>query len=462
MSYRRLFGTDGVRGVVNVDLTPERALRLALAIGTYFGPSSRLIVGSDMRAGNSFLTNVVIGGLISTGVKVVDAGLVPTPALQYYVKSRGLDGGVVVTASHNPPEYSGVKVVMADGVEAPRKVEEELEELYYEERFRRVPWWDISGSATRVHDVVDNYVSGIAGLVDKERVRSSGLKVVVDPANNVGAISTPRLLRSLGVKVVVINGDLSYIPSRNPEPLPENLGDLISAVRAVGASFGVAHDGDADRAIFIADNGYYVPGDTSAVLLCKHVLKNRGERTPPRVVTAVSSSTLVSKALSPYGIEVVWTRVGSIIISRTMMELGAIAGFEENGGFMYPRHQYVRDGAMSSALMVELLSYEKVSLADLLKELPRRLIVKKRVYVGKELLPRVYEKIKERFRGIGFIEVDGLKGISDSYWFLVRPSGTEPLVRVFVESELEQVVNEVLKELLDIFVEVYGGEVRIA
>ncbi|MCX8208780.1 MAG: phosphoglucosamine mutase [Sulfolobales archaeon] len=460
MSPERLFGTDGVRGVVNVELTPEMALKLSLSIGTYFGPGSRILVGSDMRSGNSFLTGITIGGLISTGVKVYDAGLLPTPALQYYVKTGGFDGGVMVTASHNPPEYSGIKVVMADGIEAPRDVEEEIEEIYRELRFRRVSWRELSGSAVRVHDVVDHYLNGIVGLVDLDRVRRLDLKVAVDPANNVGTLTTPRMLRALGVKVVTVNGDLSYSPSRPPEPTPENLGDLVYTVKSAGASFGVAHDGDADRAIFIDDRGLYVPGDISGVLLCRHVAENRGERSPPRVVTAVSSSTLVSKVLSRYGIEVVWTRVGSITISRTMVKLGALAGFEENGGFMYPRHQYVRDGTMSTALMVEMLSYEKTSLSGILSELPQRYVVKKRVFVSRERLPEVYERVRARFSSLEFIDVDGLKGISDRFWFLVRPSGTEPLVRVFVEADSGQLVNEVLKELLDIFAEVYGSEVR--
>ncbi|MCX8184201.1 MAG: phosphoglucosamine mutase [Sulfolobales archaeon] len=462
MSSRRLFGTDGVRGVVNVDLTPEMVLRLSLSIGTYFGLGSRVVVGSDMRAGNSFLTYIVIGGLISTGVKVYNAGLVPTPALQYYVKTRGFDGGVMITASHNPPEYSGVKIVMADGVEAPRKVEEEIEEIYHELKFRRVSWREISGGVVRVYDVVDHYLDGIVDLIDVDRVRKLNLKVAIDPANNVGALATPRLLRTLGVNLVAINSDLSYSPSRPPEPIPENLEDLIAVVKSTRANFGIAHDGDADRAIFIDDRGLYVPGDVSAVLLCRHLVENRSERDPPRVVTAVSSSTLISKILSTYGIEVVWTRVGSINISRTMVERGALAGFEENGGFMYPKHQYVRDGAMTTALMVEMLSYEKTSLSNLLSELPKRHVVKKRVYTSRERLPKVYEIIRERFSNIEFVDIDGLKGISDKFWFLVRPSGTEPLVRVFVEAETEQLLSEILKELVDIFVEVYGSEVRIA
>jgi phosphomannomutase/phosphoglucomutase len=462
LELRRLFGTDGVRGVVNIELTPEMVLRLAMAVGTYFGPGSRVMVGSDSRAGRSFLGRVVIGGLLSTGVKVFDAGLTPTPALQYYVKTMGFDGGVMLTASHNPPEYNGVKVVMSDGVEAPREVEEEIERIFYESRFRRASWQELSQDAVGVFDVLDHYVDGVVKLVDSSSIRDAGLKVVVDPANNVGALTTPKILRRLGVKVVTINGDISHVPSRGIEPSPENVRELIDTVRTVGASFGVAHDGDADRAIFIANDGRYIPGDYSAMLLCEHIVKNRGERSPPRVVTAVSSTTLVGSALSKYGIEVVWTKVGSIVIARTMMRVGAIAGFEENGGFMYPKHQYVRDGGMSLALMAELLSREKVSLSELLDRLPKMFVVKRRVYIDKAVIAKVYERIKSAFSGLDFIEVDGIKAISKSFWFLVRPSGTEPLVRVFVEAESEELANQVLKDILDIFREVVGSEVRIA
>lgn len=460
MEFKRLFGTDGVRGVVNTELTPEMVLRLAMAIGTYFSSGSRIVVGSDSRAGRSFLTRVVVGGLLSTGVKVFEAGLTPTPALQYYVKTRGFDGGVMITASHNPPEYNGIKVVMPDGVEAPREVEEEIERIFYESRFRRASWQDLSYDAVKVSDVVENYVDAVVRLVDSDSIRKAGLKVVVDPANNVGALTTPKILRRLGVKVLTVNSDISHIPSRNIEPSPENVRGLIDTVKAIGASFGVAHDGDADRAIFIANDGRYIPGDYSAVLLCEHIVKNRGERFPPRVVTAISSSTLVEFMLSEYGIEVVWTKVGAVTIARTMMKVGAIAGFEENGGFMYPKHQYVRDGGMSLALMAELLSLERVPLSELLDRLPKRFVIKRRIYVDRSVLPEVYERIKSTFLGLRFVEVDGIKVISNSFWFLVRPSGTEPLVRVFVEAESEELANQVLKEVLDIFREVIGGEVR--
>ncbi len=459
---RRLFGTDGVRGVVNVDLTPELALSLSIAIGTYFKPGSRILVGYDTRAGNTFLVPVIIGGLVSTGVKVYDGGLAPTPAIQYYIKKAGFDGGVVVTASHNPPEYSGVKVVMADGIEAPREVEEEIERILHESRFRRASWSELSHGVTRVSDVVTRYVEGILELVDTDRVRRSDFRVAVDPANSVGALATPTLLRRLGVKVVTVNGELSSTPSRNPEPSPENIVDLVRYVQSSGVDLGVAHDGDADRAIFVADGGIVVPGDSSAVLLCQHIVENRGEREPPRVVTAVSSSTIVERVLGRYGIEVVWTRVGSIVIARTMLSLGAVAGFEENGGFMYPRHQYVRDGAMAVALMLELLSYSGRKLSELVSYLPRRYIIKRRVYAPKELLPEVYEELRRRFPKARVVDVDGVKVIDESFWILVRPSGTEPLIRVFVEGESEEVVGDLFKEVLEILKEVCGCEVRTA
>lgn len=459
---RKLFGTDGVRGVVNVDLTPELALSLSLAVGTYFKPGSRVLVGYDTRAGNTFLVPVVVGGLVSTGVKVYDGGLAPTPAIQYYVRKAGFDGGVVVTASHNPPEYSGIKVVMADGIEAPREVEEEIEEILRESRFRRVPWRELSHGVTRVSDVIEKYVDGVLELVDSERIRRSGLRVAVDPANSVGALSTPKLLRKLGVRVATLNGELSPVPSRDPEPSPENISDLVRYVQSSGVDLGVAHDGDADRAIFVADGGTVLPGDSSAVLLCQHIVENRGERVPPRVVTAVSSSTIVERVLSEYGIEVVWTRVGSIVIARTMLSLGAIAGFEENGGFMYPRHQYVRDGAMAVALMLELMSYSRRRLSELASNLPRRYVIKRRVYAPREVLPEVYGKLRSRFPRAKVIDVDGIKLIGDDFWVLVRPSGTEPLIRVFVEGVSEEVAGSLFKEVLEIFKEVCGCEVRTA
>jgi len=457
VSSKKLFGTDGVRGITNEWFTPEQVTRLALAIGSFFEEGSKLLVGRDSRAGNSFIVKSVMSALLSAGIKVYYAGLTPTPALQYYVKHHDFDGGIMMTASHNPPEYSGIKVIVNDGIELPREAEREIEEIYWERRFRRASWSALGRDVKSVNDVNEFYITGVLKLLDIEKIRKQRLKVVIDPANNVGALTTPRLLRTIGVKVTVINGDLSHLPDRRPEPVPENLVETAAVVKALRADIGIAHDGDADRAIFIDDKGRVIPGDRTAVLLCRHIVENRGEREPGRVVTAVSSSTLVEEILSRYNIEVVWTRVGSIDISRTMTSVGAIAGFEENGGFMYPRHQYVRDGAMTLGLMLELLSTEKRRLSDLYDELPRRYIIKTKIPIkNREGALKVVEELKVQYRAERIIDVDGIKVIGKDYWFLVRPSGTEPVMRVFVESSSEELTKKIYNDIVSTIKDLLG------
>ncbi len=457
LEVRRLFGTDGVRGVTNETMTPDFVLRLSLAIATYFPKGSSILLGRDARAGSYFISKIVSGALISEGIRVYDAGLVPTPALQYYVKEKGFDGGIMVTASHNPPEYTGIKVILSDGVEAPRDVEKEIEANFWEGKSRLVSWQELGWEVKRVDDVIDFYVDSIIGKVDAELIRRRRFKVAVDPANNVGGLSTPKMLRSLGVKLVTINSEISHIPSRQPEPTPESLGTLSNVVLSEGADIGVAHDGDADRAVFVDDLGRVISGDRTALILCRHIVLNRKDKSPRRVVTAVSSSTIVEEELSRYGVETVWTKVGSVIIARKMMEIGALAGFEENGGFMYPPHQYVRDGAMSVALMLEYLAKERRKMSEVIAELPDRYLIKTKVPLrDRERLQEVYEYVAQTFSGDRIITVDGVKVIGHGYWFLIRPSGTEPVLRIFVEADFKEQAEKLLNDLKRILKSVLG------
>ncbi len=456
----RLFGTDGVRGIVNEWLTPENALRLGLAIGSYLSRGDRVLVGCDGRAGNTFLVNAVISGLISSGIKVFYAGLTPTPALQLYVKNQGFDAGIMVTASHNPPEYSGLKLILSDGVEAPRDVEEAVEEAYEELSFRRITWAGLDYDVKGVSDVNDFYVDAIIKHVTPEIIMRKELSVVVDGANNVGSLTTPKLLRKLGVKVFTVNCDISHIPYRNPEPTPENLGYLPMFVRYLNAHFGVAHDGDADRAIFIDRLGRVLPGDRSAIILCEYLLTKEGLNIPKKVVTAISSSTIIDEMLSKYGVELIWTKVGSINIARTMMREGSLLGFEENGGFIYGVHQYVRDGAMATALMLECIASGGLELHELYDRIPKTYVIKTKVALDPRTKDEVAETIKEKlldmFSGDKVIDVDGIKVINPNYWFLVRPSGTEPILRIYIEARSEELANKLLNSITFLI----GGVVR--
>ncbi len=455
--HRKLFGTDGVRWIANQTYDPTFAMKLAMAIASYFPPGARALVGCDARVANPSIYNAVLSALAASGSKVYDAGPVPTPALQLAVRDFGFDYGVMVTASHNPPEWIGIKVVLSDGTEAPPNVDAEIESIFFENRQRLVSWSEIR-SIERFPLVNEHYVQSVKKHIDAEPIRKRSLRAVVDCANSVSVLTTPRILKELGVKVLTINGDMG-IPYRRYEPTPETLEDLMKIVKTVGADFGLAHDGDGDRAIFIDPRGRFIPGDISAVMLIHYIAYGKRPDLPRRVVTAVSTSHfLMQKNITSRGIEVVWTRVGFPHIERKIMELGgAIAGFEDNGGFGYVPHQPVRDGGMTAALMAELLSVEKTSLDKLYDSIEKPIIIRTRVHIpSREKGLEAVEEVKKRYTGFSRIEIDGVKVMGDDFAFLVRVSGTEPIIRVMVEAWSQEKAESILKEVLAILKEALG------
>ncbi len=455
----RLFGTDGVRGIINEELTPQQALLLGMAIGTFFGPGSKILVGRDVRAGGYMLKSAVIAGLISTGVKVYDGDLAPTPALQYTIKTQDFDGGVIITASHNPPQYNGIKVIADDGIEIPRDKELVIEEIYFEQKFKQVSWRLLLEDAKPYPYVNDLYVKGVVEKVDKDLIKSRGFKIVIDPANSVGALTSPKIARELGVKVYTINGHLDpAFPGRYPEPVPEHLIETSIVVKSIGADLGIAHDGDADRAIVIDEKGRVQWGDRTAAILARYLAEKHPEL-PRKVYTAVSSSTVIEEVLKPYGIEVVWLKVGSVDISRTMQKNGdALCGFEENGGFMYPPHQLVRDGGMTLALLLELLASEKRKLSEIYDELPSYYMIKTKIPMKRDQALKVVERVKEYFKNYRQITIDGVKVIAEDFWLLVRPSGTEPLLRIMLEAKTKEKAEELLSIVKRLADEVLSGK----
>ncbi|MEM1927790.1 MAG: phosphoglucosamine mutase [Acidilobaceae archaeon] len=451
---KRLFGTDGVRGVVGRDLNPEMALRLGRAIGAFFGRGSRVLVGRDVRAGGDMIASAVISGLLAEGVKVYYAGLLPTPALQFSVRTLGYDGGVMVTASHNPPEYNGVKVIATDGIEVDRDSEAVIEEHFYSQREpSRLEWRELAEPVETRIGLVEHYVNSIVEHVDREVIARAGFRVVVDCGNSVGALATPLLLRKLGAKALSLNCHMDpEFPGREPEPTPDSLREAAALVRESRAELGVAHDGDADRAIFIDEKGRVLWGDRSGAILAVYAASRW--RDYPRVVfTGVSSSLVAEEHLRKHGIEVRWTPVGSIIIARSLKREGGIAGFEENGGYIHAPFQLVRDGAMATALMLEALAREKRSLSSLAEELPEYHTIKTKIPAVGEMRECAVRAVKERYRGYRMIEVDGVKAILDKGWVLVRPSGTEPVVRIVAEGRTKSDAEELLAEALRVIEE---------
>jgi len=454
---RRLFGTNGVRGVVNKEMTAELALKLAQAAGTYFGRVD-LTVGCDGRVSSPILLDLVSSGLASVGCQVWNLGLITTPALQFLTKDWALKGGLMVTASHNPPEYNGIKVMGNNGVELPHEEELKIEQLFFQGKPSLAPWNEIKQPlfvpgkfASYFKSILEN-VGGVP--------RSSSLKVLVDAANAVAALSTPRIVEMLGGSVSLVNGDIDgSFPGRLPEPTPDHLQETSRILPSLHVDFGVAHDGDGDRAVFLDEHGSVCWGDHTFALTVRDFLENHpGEK----IVTPISSSQIIEEIAEKYGGEVVYTPVGSVYVSNLMLKINAKLGGEENGGIFYSPHVAARDGGITTAWIYKIVSEARKPLSKLIAELPKSYILKDKIPCPNLLKEKVTEAIRNLPRKGKVLDIDGIKvWVPPRSWILIRPSGTEPVFRILAEAPTKgkalQIVNEYKTKLSRIIKDCKGN-----
>ena len=426
---RRLFGTNGVRGVVNKEMTGELALKLAQAAGTYFDGAD-LTVGCDGRVSSPLFLEIVTSGLASVGCQVWNLGMITTPGLQFLTKDWGLKGGIMITASHNPPEYNGLKVMGNCGVELPHEDELKIEELFFQSKFHLAAWDKIK-QPLPVSEKFASYIRSILENVGRVP-RNRSLKVVVDGANAVGVLSTPTIVEKLGGKVTLVNGEIDgRFPGRLPEPTPEHLQETSQIMRALHVDFGVAHDGDGDRAVFLDEHGTVCWGDHSFALVVQDFLQNHPGQ---KIVTPISSSQIIEDIAEKYGGEVVYTPVGSVYVSNLMLKINAKLGGEENGGIFYSPHVAARDGGITTAWTYRILCESRKTLSKLVAELPKSYIVKDRIPCPDSIKDQVTTAIRNLPHKGKALEIDGIKlWIPPRSWILIRPSGTEPLFRILAE-----------------------------
>lgn len=437
----RLFGTNGVRGVVN---TPQMdcmfALRLGMAIGTFM--RGKVMMATDARTSKEMLKSACGSGLMAVGCQVVDCGVLPTPALQYAVKTGKTAGGVVITASHNPPEFNGIKVIDKDGTEMARENEEKIERLYFDGTFARSDWRGVGQLVTNT-TATDRYIGGIISKVDVPAIRKADLRIAVDCGNGASSLVTPKLLERLGVRYVTLNADPNgAFPGHNSEPVPENSKDLVEIVKAGEFDFGLIHDGDGDRTIFVDENGRYLYGDRSLAIMANYICSQKKNRL---VVTNVASSMCIEDAVKMAGGRVLYTKVGSPTIARAMMEHGGIFGGEENGGLIFAEFQYCRDGAMAAAKMLEIVA-KKGKLSAMNDCIPAYCQYKKKISCPDDKKERVMEHLAREAEGKKVDTTDGVKIFFDDGWVIVRPSGTEPIFRIFSESKTAERAEELADE----------------
>ena len=424
----KLFGTNGIRGVFGETFTLNFVSEITLSLATYFrkGP---ILVGYDGRESSIIVSKIVCSSLNSAGFDCVIAGLIPTPCLQYSTKTLGYQGGIMITASHNPPQYNGIKPTAKDGVEISRDDELKVEEIYFKKNWKITP--RKLGITKKIENTVETYLKGIKSQVNTQKIKSRKFRIVLDLGNGTQAVTAPQLCRELRCEVITINENIDgSFPGRGSEPTPQNLHLLSKTVIESKADLGVAFDGDGDRSIFCDNTGEILTGDRSALLLSQFLL---GKNPKSKIVTTMNSTSRIEDIAAASNSKVIRTKVGSVEVSREMVSTKALIGFEENGGFMYGKHNQVRDGAMTMAIALDLLAASKKSISEELVLLPSSFTTKGKVDCTKDEAARIIQMLKKE--GHKKDTTDGIKIIFDkSNWVMVRPSGTEPIIRIYAES----------------------------
>jgi phosphomannomutase/phosphoglucomutase len=436
----KFFGTNGIRGVFGEDFSLEFIHDMTLSIATHFNDGP-ILVGYDGRYSSPIIVKAICSAINYCGIDCNIAGLIPTPCLEFAVKKLGYKGGIMITASHNPPQYNGIKPVAMDGVEFSREDELIVEDIYIKKNWiKNSQKWGKTGIENKAIEI---YIQGIISHIDSVKIKSKKFKVVLDLGNGAQAVTAPIFCECLDCRVFLVNKKIDgSFPGRGSEPTPQNLQRLSKVVQEKKADFGIAFDGDGDRSIFCDNKGEILTGDRSALILTEHILHKAPKSL---VVTCLNSSSSIEKITSRSQSKVIRTKVGSVEVSRKMVPTGALIGFEENGGFMFGPHNQVRDGCMTLALMLEVLSTTTKSLSQMIDNLPQSYTTKDKVTCSLENAQKLIEVLKGEFPLSD--TSDGIKIIDNpKNWIMIRPSGTEPIVRIYGEAETQDKLDFLMSQ----------------
>ena len=439
----KLFGTSGIRGKVVSEVTCDLALKVGKSLAHYLNNQGCVVVGYDTRTTNVMLDQAICAGLLESGVDVVKIGMVPTPLVGYATLKLNADAGVMITASHNPSQYNGIKLWNKNGMAYTSSQEAEIEKIYFEKSYKSVEW-DKVGKLTFNEQIKGAYIDDLVSMVDIK----DGLKVVIDCASGAGSEISPLVFRKAGCEVTTLNSQPDgFFPGRNPEPNAENLQSLMKTVVAVGADLGIAHDGDADRMITIDEKGNISPFDSLLALMSKEF---EGD-----IVTTVDAGLCMDESVEG---EVLRTKVGDVNVAEVIIEKNASFGGEPSGTWLHPDFCMCPDGILSGLRMAELVS-KKGKLSKLLSEIPSYPNIREKITCTKEAKVKVMDDMEDIVRGAfdDIREINSIDGVrltfSDDSWLLIRPSGTEDYIRITLESRdlkrAEDIKQKALKIIND-------------
>ena len=432
---------SGVRGVVGQSLTPKLLTRFAQAFGTHTG-SGTIVIGRDPRTSGEMVKHAVVAGVLSTGSRVIDIGMCPVPTVQLQVRHRRAQGGIAITASHNPPEWNALKFIGSNGLFLDAGQARELLDIYHQGQYTKVGGAELR-SVEDVEGATDLHIKAILDVLGPLPQTSRKLRVVLDSCNGAGSLVGPKLIEALGAEVIPLNVTPDGSFPRPAEPVAENLGDLCNAVKEHKADIGFAQDMDADRLAIVSDHGVPIGEDYTLALATLFVL---GRRKGP-VVANLSTTSAVGDIAKQFGCPVFLTKIGEVNVTDVMRQQNAVIGGEGNGGVIYPRINFARDSLVGMALVLHLLAESGKTVTEVLDGIPRYSIVKEKMSCPSDRIATVLRKLRAEFGSLQMDTRDGVKVIKPEGWFLVRGSNTEPIIRIVAEAKTEEQAKEIVAGL---------------
>lgn len=425
---------SGVRGIIGTDLTPQAAVEFAAAFGTWLAGAKpvgrKVVVGGDTRPSGQMLREAVQAGLLATGADVVDVGIVSTPGVALMVKQLAASGGVVITASHNPPEYNGIKFLTDQGWAPPPESADKIFTIHRSGAFAYTNSLH-TGRSTEDDSTHTRHIEAVLKVIDADKIRKQHFHVVLDAVNGAGSIATPLLLDQLNCQATLMNCEPTGLFPHEPEPIEKNLQSLCAKVREVGSDIGFAQDPDADRLVIVDEHGRFISEEYTLALVVWQVLKSR----PGPVAANLSTSRLVDAVAKKFNVPVFRAPVGEANVAAAMLANGCTIGGEGNGGVIDPLVVTVRDSFVGIGHVLQLLAEEDAPLSKLVEQLPRYAMIKRKAPLQRERLDAIYSALKQHFGAGLFNTSDGLRIDLPEGWLHIRPSNTEPIVRIIAEAD---------------------------
>jgi phosphomannomutase len=424
-------GITGVRGIVGETFTPEVVVGFAQSFGTYLD-SGRILVCRDTRASGPMVRAAVVAGLLAAGCEVIDLGVCPTPSLQLAVTWLAADGGIAITAGHNPSQWNALKFVRGDGLYLNPTQAEELLDIFHQGEFAKATW-DRIQPAIKYQDPIAHHIELLKNVFAVDVIKERRLKVAVDYCNGACANLIPRWLEEMGCEVLAINDDPGAPFPHAPEPKPETMAQLAAVVKAGHADLGFAHDADGERLGIVTELGQPLSEELTLALAARIRL----ERKPGTVVTNVSTSSAVERIAAVYGGAVVRTQVGQAYISESLVELNAVLGGEGSGGVTVPELHATHDSAAAIGLILEGLARSGRPISSFVQDLPRLTMLKYNLAVEPNRLYSVLQNFRVAIEreNLSCDLTDGIRVTLPDGWLHVRASNTESMIRVIVEAE---------------------------